>query len=163
LCGIPRITLEGTPEDWRKIRDRVSRLGICGLEDWAKRMPAVLEEFVRSSEGHPSQAFWRSFVRYTSPDPMCGSAPQIDGWITSFFPVGFQGESRSFLESLDMGNLPEDQGSYSFTLETPGLPNRNFLLESGFSGIGQSSDGALFPELGWSAWEAPYPTDEAEE
>lgn len=163
LCGIPRITLEGTPEDWRTIRDRVTGLGICGLEDWAKRMPAVLDEFVRASEGRPSRSFWRSFVRYTSPDPMCGSAPRIDGWITSFFPVGFRGESRSFLESLDMGNLPEDRGTYSFTLETGGQPNRTFLLESGFSGIGQSSDGALFPELGWSAWEAPYPTDAAEE
>ncbi|MEK7394248.1 MAG: DUF4419 domain-containing protein, partial [Fibrobacterota bacterium] len=89
-CGIPRITLEGTAADWRRIRDHLPNLAGCGLADWSTRMKPVLEEFVRTSEGKPSLSFWRSFVRFT-PAIMCGAAPVVDGWISAFFPVDRDG------------------------------------------------------------------------
>jgi hypothetical protein len=34
VCGIPKITIEGTPEDWRRIRSRVEVIETYGLEWW---------------------------------------------------------------------------------------------------------------------------------
>jgi hypothetical protein len=151
-CGIPRITLEGTAADWRRIRDHLPNLAGCGLADWSTRMKPVLEEFVRASEGKPSLSFWRSFVRFT-PAIMCGAAPVVDGWISAFFPVDRDGKPRQFLAPMDYGLIPDDNGTFPFVLVTPGLPDRHFTVRSGFSGNGQDADGTLFPELGWSVWE----------
>ncbi|MEK7393275.1 MAG: hypothetical protein AAB214_11995, partial [Fibrobacterota bacterium] len=81
------------------------------------------------------------------------AAPVVDGWISAFFPVDREGKPRQFLSSMDYGMIPDDNGTFPFVLVTPGLPDRHFTVRSGFSGNGQDADGALFPELGWSAWE----------
>ena len=152
-CGIPWIELEGTPDDWRKVRSNLHSLGLCGLSDWANRMDAVLEEFVRTSEGRPTRSFWRGFVQFHTVWPMCGVYPWIDGWITTFFPVDRDGKIRPFLSPLQLEDVPPDRGEFDFSIRFLGGRTRKFSLVSGFTGVGQSSDGSLFPELGWSAWE----------
>ena len=37
VCGIPKITLMGTQEDWQRIRSRVEVLATYGLEWWVRR------------------------------------------------------------------------------------------------------------------------------
>jgi hypothetical protein len=36
MCGIPEITLEGTPEDWRKIEEKTKALAKYDLEWWVR-------------------------------------------------------------------------------------------------------------------------------
>jgi len=81
-CGIPEITLLGTPDDWRSIRTRAAVLGEFGLEAWTTALLPVLDELVRTSEGAPDPTFWRSFFRYES-----GSGgSELTGWILTLFP-----------------------------------------------------------------------------
>lgn len=154
-CGIPRITLEGTPDDWRTVRERVKSLGACGLESWLAKIVPVLDEFVRASEGKPSLDFWRSFVRFTPSDRNCGSVPTLDGWITTFFPVTRDGTILEVPSSLNPTNIARDQGEVPFKVLIPGSPSLDLSFTTGFSGVGQTPDGALFPELGWSVWKNP--------
>lgn len=152
-CGIPRITLEGTPEDWRLLRERADLLAVCGLEPWVKRLKPVLDEFVRTSEGSPSLDFWRSFVRFRPADGECGSAPRVDGWITSLVPR-FDGKTlMPAFQSLFPTSLPEDHGDFPFFLLNPDGFKRKFHVVTGFSGIAQSPRGEMYPELGWAVWE----------
>ena len=40
LCGIPSFTLEGSPEDWKKLRAKVEKMKDFELEWWtAKLLP----------------------------------------------------------------------------------------------------------------------------
>lgn len=43
VCGIPSITLTGTVEDWRKIRERVDAYGGERITGWAARFYPYLE------------------------------------------------------------------------------------------------------------------------
>ena len=48
VCGIPEITLEGTPEDWEKVLDKARRLKEYKLEWWISELEPLLEEFVKN-------------------------------------------------------------------------------------------------------------------
>ena len=81
-CGIPSIVLEGTPADWKSVRERASALGEFGLAGWTAALLPVLKEIERSAAGHPDTDFWRSFFRYQS-----GSGPsELTGWLLVLFP-----------------------------------------------------------------------------
>ena len=91
-CGIPSITLQGTPDDWRKVMEKVQKLGAYGLEEWTKSLEPILTAFVNTAEGRPDQQFWKSMVKQNRPDAMQGGAcdfrepTQIDGWLLKLFP-----------------------------------------------------------------------------
>ena len=51
VCGIPDVTLLGTPDDWRKVLQKASRLSGYGLDWWIEELDPVLEQFVRAFEG----------------------------------------------------------------------------------------------------------------
>ncbi|MEK7953072.1 DUF4419 domain-containing protein [Luteolibacter soli] len=81
-CGIPRITLLGTVEDWRMIRQRIEALAEFDFEWWVRVLRPVLDEFVRSAEGNQDRQFWRSFYKFND----SSGGPFISGWINAFFP-----------------------------------------------------------------------------
>jgi hypothetical protein len=83
VCGIPRITLTGTVEDWRKIRARVDRLSEFGLEKWVRSLAPIADEFVRAADGDPNLWFWQ---RIYNPADAYGGAV-ITGWIARFLPL----------------------------------------------------------------------------
>ena len=45
ICGIPEITLEGTPRDWRRIRERIELIGKLGMKWWRDRLRPICDEF----------------------------------------------------------------------------------------------------------------------
>ena len=93
-CGIPDITLLGTPDDWKEIRSRISRLDDFDLGWWRKELEPVIDEFVNASEGNLNRKFWLDMVDQYSPEKrtqaFCGSSgiipAQYNGWFTVFFP-----------------------------------------------------------------------------
>jgi hypothetical protein len=92
-CGIPDITLLGTPDDWKNIRSRLARLDDLDLGWWRKELEPVLDEFVNASEGKVNRKFWLKMVNEYSPERknkvMCGPSiipAEYNGWFTVFFP-----------------------------------------------------------------------------
>jgi hypothetical protein len=82
VCGIPRITIEGTPDDWQRIRARIEVIETYGLEWWLPRLRPILDEFVLAAEGHPTQKFWQAIYK-----PAQAYGAQVaTGWITDLFP-----------------------------------------------------------------------------
>lgn len=57
ICGIPEITLKGTPEDWHKIYDIAKILGDCDLKWWTNELEPILEEFIKTSKGDIDKEF----------------------------------------------------------------------------------------------------------
>lgn len=91
-CGIPSITLQGTPDDWRKVMDKTRRLSAYGLEEWTKSLDNVLRQILATAEGRPNPLFWKSMVKQYRPDEMQGGAcdmrkpTELDGWLLKLFP-----------------------------------------------------------------------------
>ena len=48
VCGIPSITLTGTPEDWQRVLDKTMKLKHYGLDQWIESLEPILKEFVRA-------------------------------------------------------------------------------------------------------------------
>jgi len=82
LCGIPKITLEGTVDDWRDIQQRLSKLKSYDLDNWVDKMlQPILDQFVRAKQGDVDEEFWNSIVKVKIVG--CGST-DVSGWITAF-------------------------------------------------------------------------------
>lgn len=93
-CGIPDITILGTPDDWKNIRSRLSRLDDLDLGWWRERLEPVIDEFVNASQGDVNREFWLDMVDQYSPEKrvpaFCGwdgvTPAEYSGWFTVFFP-----------------------------------------------------------------------------
>jgi hypothetical protein len=81
-CGIPKITLTGTIEDWQALRSRAHGFADYGLHDWVEALDPILAHFELAKAGKPDTEFWRSMFRYHS-----DSGPAVmTGWANVLFP-----------------------------------------------------------------------------
>ena len=169
-CGIPEVTLLGTPADWQSVRDRASALGEYGLEWWTKHLVPVCEELVNAASGRPDTAMWQSFVKEN--DQSGGST--ISGWINVLFPyVSSHQDKRpttrnKFMDRskwTDSGwgagtstdHFPSGFGLAPFVWEYHGkeLPMK---FVAGFAGVSQDpTTRSLRPATGWAVADAAAP------
>lgn len=130
MCGIPKVTLLGSKEDWIGLRRRAEKiceqLKLCW---WSVELLPVLDEFVRLASGDASnKVFWHNMYRDLS---ATGSGEEYSGfgWINVFFPYtakqggGFQ--RRCAHPSL-LCNSPDK----SAQAMQKNLADENFFLQS---------------------------------
>lgn len=85
-CGIPRVTLEGTQEDWVKILSKLEKLKEYGVRTiaWYHLLRPIISMFVSAYDDPDAQAnldFWQKVAHRTGG----GSGPTfLSGWITAF-------------------------------------------------------------------------------
>ncbi|MDH6133486.1 hypothetical protein P3T37_002882 [Kitasatospora sp. MAA4] len=123
LCGIPRIRLEGTDEDWQLLATRVRGLEerFDGLRPWFAALHPVLEAISATASGQGvDQEFWRSFYKWKS-----GSGGEwVTGWITAFFAHQYTDDGPSPKESFgpgttDEADFPSHVSRVPYRWETP--------------------------------------------
>jgi hypothetical protein len=175
-CGIPAVTLLGTPADWRSVRQRAAMLAEFDLESWTHALIPVLDRIVRTAEGHDDPEFWQSFYHYKS-DSMGGS--ELTGWIHVLFPyledrqTGAVApnpyidqwerayEAARTTKNVQMrgpapGAIPS--GLASAPVEVTDVRSGNvhqLHFVAGMFGVTQDSAGALAPEFGWAVVHDP--------
>ncbi len=152
VCGIPEITLLGTPDDWQKVLHKTRKLGTYDLKWWTKQLEPILKEFVNASKGDIDKKFWRNMFKYHS-QKQYGAPKIIDGWMVKFFPYDKEGK-RNNLKQLEGGsNLPEEIVKVDLKyIKTDGLHTEETMLElwSGFIGLEQNPETfALTPKISW--------------
>ena len=120
-CGLPSITLEGTLEDWQKIRQRFNQIQAYGLNSpdllkWHKILAPILDKFIETYQNRVDQDFWQQIVDYEG-----GSGTSdVTGWILAFIP---------FNEGHYCLNDPEEiqlKGQYG-KVNTQKLDNRSIV------------------------------------
>lgn len=159
-CGIPDITLTGTPDDWRKVREKAQSLKGYGLDWWIDQLDPILKQFVDASQGVVDKEFWMEMVgsalfRLTGCGmPTDNTELKFDGWFTTFYPYNTFGDRISGPMTYNARLLPE-------VVETPFiyeirdydgtvLAKYDMLLYAGIMGLSEDvSTGALKPEIGW--------------
>jgi hypothetical protein len=105
-CGIPRVDLMGTSDDWRLLREKAGRLvqftppkpadeEAGHLSVWLAALLPALDHFVAAAEGHPDLSFWGSVCNLTG---YYGDAENpVTGWLAVFFPYIGEYESPRHL------------------------------------------------------------------
>jgi len=152
-CGIPQVTLEGTPADWQKVLDKTEALRKYQLDWWVDKLEPILKNIVKASEGKKDKKFWQTMFKYHSAKRY-GAPTIIDGWIVKFFPYNNSGQ-RLNLEALTSGtDLPEEIIKVDLKfLSADGQGNfvtTPLELWAGFIGLKQNEDDfTLRPEIGW--------------
>lgn len=159
VCGIPYITIKGTPEDWQKILDRTRSLAEYDLKWWTDKLCPVLEQFVSAAEGKPDRQFWRCMVMKIAPDKIRGGGcimdvpTQFDGWFLNLFPYDNKGRTP---ESVTKGHkMLSDLLFVDFIYKVVDKSN-NVMKEtpmqfySGFVGAAVNEESyEMTPRIGW--------------
>ena len=166
LCGIPSITLEGSPDDWRKLRQHMRELSSYNLDWWIRVLEPILDEFVLAAEGHVNKTFWQDFYKHKS----SSGGPFISGWLLKFFPYIEDVVKKDDLWAPKyrvnpyLEKLPENlefpdkyiPGGFSrapFKWEY-GTTTYEMEFLAGFMGISQDKQSkALRPEIGWTVYD----------
>ncbi len=172
-CGIPYITIEGTPEDWKKIYENTQKLKGYGVDDWLDSLEPVLQQFYKASLGHIDQPFWNDIYKNASEY----AAFYISGWIIKFFPYlkatgeatgEYDNEKGSKVKEIYIKNPYYKNTDYLMsTLSTDDFPsglaeisiqwNNRFnnsqtdiQVFAGFMGIQQFKDKSLKPYISYA-------------
>ncbi len=170
LCGIPEITLLGTPEDWLSIQKRVEMFAEFELTDWTRALLPVLDQIVRTARGDVDRAFWQSFYKLND----ASGGPYVTGWINLLFPYIETQESSSrlrqscrngFMADWRKGMRTTIGGGPTMEKFPTGLSSAPFMWNylgtiipmefiGGFVGVSQDAGtGAVRPAIGWGIGE----------
>ncbi len=170
ICGIPEITLLGSVEDWRRIRERIEVIAELDLGFWCRSLVPIADQLVRAANGDVDTAFWRRI--YNPVDAYGGEL--ITGWITRLYP--YVKRDATVDTRNPMLDLPIDeprllttatQRAYSGPgIRSDSIPatvsrvtvhivdqatreQRAVALVAGVTAVAQDADGALRPIAGW--------------
>ena len=170
VCGIPTVTLEGTPDDWQRIRDRIEVLATFDLEWWTSRLTPILDQFVTTSMGSPDPAFWQAIYKPTR----FYVTDSATGWIADLFPYLCQRFPKpkfwrnNIFETERRDWLPVDSNSRGVSVALQSFPcglscapvkiqfsdfsqRSDVVLMAGFFAVFQDPrDHSLSPEIAWA-------------
>jgi len=152
VCGIPHITLEGTPEDWEKVLKKAQYLKKYELSWWIQELEPILKKLIETSKGNIDKEFWKNIFKI-SEEGICSKPDIIDGWIVKFYPYLLNG-SKTSLETLPSNaDLPSEIAKVNLQYQfTDNTNSKTIPLEiwGGFIGLQQDKKTfALKPEIGW--------------
>lgn len=161
ICGIPTITIEGTPDDWRKIIKKVESLRDYDLSWWVDDLKPILQEFVNASEGNINKDFWQNIMKKDRPESMkngagCGvkDATKFDGWFLKFMPFDKDGRTPDAVVYGRNDMLPSVVSApftYIVKDATGNIISKTPMeIMSGFVGIDVNENTyTMRPHIGW--------------
>ena len=159
-CGIPSVTLQGTPDDWRAVLSKTQKLGLYGLSEWTQTLEPILNEFIKTAEGNPNQRFWQEMVKKQRVDEFASARPcsadkptELDGWILKFFPTedGYTLDRVPYTKSMP-AEFVRVEFKYRVIDPITGatLSETPMELMSGFIGaLDDEKNNMLTPQIGW--------------
>ena len=166
-CGIPRIKLTGTKQDWVTIREKVQGLADLDLKFWIKYITPVLDQIIKAFDGEKDNVFWNSIYKSFT-DESSGETTYINGWLINFFPY-MKKYDDSLVKNTHLRNLrdimadhlkdtegefgmemhefPSGVGQTDFIWSYLGKPI-DMVFVGGFGGV-TVSDGFLESVIAW--------------
>lgn len=159
LCGFPKITIEGDPEDWEKIAGRVKFMSEfkLGKDDqlavWLDKLTPVVEQFVTAAKGNPDIDFWRSFYR----EDGGSGGPYINGHVINLFPYLTNYKQVLFANDFEqirgmggptLSNFPNTYSPVDVEWEDLAVV-RDMKFYGGVVGV-SFVDNTVRPEVGWA-------------
>jgi hypothetical protein len=175
VCGIPEITLEGTPADWTRLREKVEFLKDYDLDWWLVHVREIVNQFERASKGDIDVVFWEDIYK----QKQAYGWDRMNGWMLKLIPYtkchssgNFTKQNPLFTEdSLDWVTQDSHPFNVSGGVTSRDLPggiaqvpfklhcdatSKSMQFLGGFVGVEQDeSTFALRPKIGWAVRVAP--------
>ena len=112
--SISSITLEGSIEDWKKIKYRMEILSKKGLQWWTKHLIPIINNIILTKKCYltfnriPDKflKFWKQMIRIKGKGDMY-NPHMINGWIVKFIP-NLENEKPSVYEEIRETHVPEE-------------------------------------------------------
>ena len=112
-CGISSISLEGSLEDWEKIKSKLEYLSTKGLEWWTKYLIPIIDKIILTKKNYIENKslnydlidFWKKMIKLKGEGGLY-TPHVINGWIVKFFP-NLEGENPKIYEELYEGQVPD--------------------------------------------------------
>jgi len=160
-CGLSKVTLQGTLEDWQLVRKKaefLSTLGVPDLTEWARLLIPVLDQFVWAYTGKVDKNFWQRVC--TNKTRGSGSQQTFRGWFLVFAP--FNSKGKYILNSFDavassgVYAIVDDDDITSCVINVPAIvtdtyteTNYNITLSGGVYMTTYNPD-SVEPSVGWA-------------
>ena len=149
-CGISSITLEGSIQDWEKIKSKLEFLSTKGLEWYTKHLIPIIDKILESKNYYNYNGqlneelieFWKGMVRVKGKgglyDPLI-----INGWIVKFIP-NLSKKTPEVYEEISEKQVPDQIISCPMELTWIISPEKKIdykcSLFSGFYGMIQDKE-----------------------
>ena len=158
-CGYPRITLEGTLEDYIKLKEKTIQLKKYDLDFWIDEIIPILDKIIDTKKGNIDKEFWKKM--YYNVEGSINSSDTIrkvkciKGWLCKFAPYEKQHVKRNDLESLSFMNpffdLPNDiMNSPIKAINIITKEKKDLVIRAGFIGMEQNeATYEMKPVFGW--------------
>ena len=152
-CGISSITLEGSVEDWTKIKSKLEFLASKGLKWWTTFLIPIVNNIIAtkiylSSHKKPSKEikeFWKGMIRLKGTGDMY-DPHMINGWIIQLIP-NLKNNQPTLYNELSETDVPDQILSCPMELTwipNPCFPDKKIIYNcsfaSGFYGMVQDKN-----------------------
>ena len=149
-CGISTISLEGSMEDWEKIKSKLEFLSTKGLEWYTKHLIPIIDKIIESKNyynynGQLSEElieFWKGMIRLKGQGGLY-EPHMINGWIVKFIP-NLSEKYPQVYEEINERNVPDQ--IICCPMELTFIPSKGKKIEyscslfSGFYGMVQDKE-----------------------
>lgn len=102
-CGLSKVTLSGTLDDWIKLKEKVKFMLSFNTDDlnqWTELLCRVLDQFINAYQHNVDEQFWQSIC--TQEYQGSGHQTLYKGWMLVFCP--FNTEGKYYLNSIETIN-----------------------------------------------------------
>ena len=166
VCGIPKVTLEGTHQDWIELRSKAKQLKNLDsddLEHWADLLDTVLVQFIDSYSGNIDVDFWGGICHLRG---WGSGADELQGWINVFIPFHIDSGSYLLRESkastmqgqdrlwctIDIKNIPPSSTEVPVTIEdrVRGRTYNTIFYGGHIAFVYNEADDTIRPSLDWA-------------
>ena len=112
-CGISSITLEGSLQDWEKIKSKLEFLSTKALKWWTKHLIPIIDNIIATKKYYNSKGklskelieFWKGMIRLKGEGGMY-DPHMINGWIVKFIP-NLNGKDPMVYEEIRETDVPD--------------------------------------------------------
>ena len=112
-CGISSITLEGSIQDWEKIKSKLEFLSTKALKWWTKHLIPIIDNIIATKKYYNSKGklneeliqFWKGMIRLKGRGDLY-DPHLINGWIVKFIP-NLSNEKHEVYEEIYETQIPD--------------------------------------------------------
>jgi hypothetical protein len=160
-CGIPYFKIEGTPEDYLKMKEKVEGWGKWKLEWWTKPVCRILDHFILAAKGEADESWFKSYFKQVDDS----GGPYISGWINWLFPYLRYTNYETGKSGVKQNQYVDQIGDDSHGLTTCDYPlsysncpiiwdyfdqEYEYKFIAGLMAIDQFDDMSVRPRIGWA-------------
>jgi len=165
-CGVPYLILEGTADDYKKIKSKAQYLSKYKFEWYINKIIPHIDKMIEAKQGKVDIDYFKNMIQNREETEYKhglsgrgGYSYQVDhlsGWFLNFFAYwtdGYRGRYQEFKEDhlgvKDFDKLPSQMLTVPFKIKDASNKTYEMKYKVGFIGCDQNEKNEVSPVTGW--------------